>query len=423
MGSLFLVAVLALLAGVGIVALIETEPGYLLIAYGGYTVETSFWVGIVLISTVVLLLYTFLRFLHGLASSPGSMLSWAGARRLRQSARLTNRGLISFVEGHYGRARKQLMRGARYSAAPLRNYLLAARASERLQEPEEMRRYLALAADCDPDAAVAVELTQAELLIQMRQYEQALASLERSRANPGRYPQALQLLSRIYDGLGDIESMAALIPELRRHRIGGPVELDDLEARVYADLLEKAAVTGDVARLQALWKRYPVRLSDNPAVQIDYLEALLDCEQTALVEKEIVRRLKKQWEPALVDLYGRIPRESASKPLATAEGWLKRHGEDPTLLLCLGRLAMVEREWSRARDYLERSHAKRPSEEVCLELGRLLTAVGEHAAAAAVFRAGTELRSSPLPKLPQPDDVVPETHRLAEDQPEPPRPE
>ncbi|MDP5070378.1 MAG: hypothetical protein NWQ45_05715, partial [Congregibacter sp.] len=66
MAGLFLIALLALVAGVGVVALIETEPGYLLIAYGGYTVETSFWVGILLIATAVLLLYVSLRFLHRL---------------------------------------------------------------------------------------------------------------------------------------------------------------------------------------------------------------------------------------------------------------------------------------------------------------------------------------------------------------------
>ena len=414
MRALFILALLALVAGVGIVALIETEPGYLLIAYGGYTVETSFWVGILLIATVVLLLYALLRFLHRLVTSPASVLNWAGARRLRQSARLSHRGLVSFIEGNWARARKQLLRGARYGEAPLMNYLLAARASYRLQESDAMRDYLTRAAESDLDSIVAVDITQAELQLQARQYEQALASLERVRAKAGRYPYVLQLLARIYDGLGDLEALAALLPDLRRHRVDGPVELDELEARVYNDLMERAAVTGDAAELKDLWKRYPARLREMDAVQLKHLEALLACDETASVEKEVVRRLKKKWQPALVDLYGRIPRTGAHKQLATAEGWLKQHRDDPVLLLCLGRLAMAEREWGKARDYLERSHALRPSEEVCLELGRLLTAVGDHAAAAAVFRAGTALRSSPLPNLPQPDDVVPETHRLAD---------
>jgi HemY protein len=412
MGRLFIVALLALLAGVGIVAMIETEPGYLLIAYGGYTVETSFWVGIVLIGTVVLSLYALLRFLHRLLSSPASVLNWAGARRLRQSARLSSRGQINYIEGNWARARKQLLRGARYSESPLLNYLMAARASYRLQEPEAMREYLAQAAESDIEALVAVDLTQAELQLQARQYESALTTLARAREKPGKHPYVLHLLCKAYDGLGDIEAMAGLMPELRKHRVAGPIELDDLEARIHHDLIEQAAVTGDVALLQARWKKYPARLRDQELAQLHYLNSLLSCDEALAVEKEIVRQLKKHWRPALVNLYGRIPRESAQKQMLTAEGWLKQHADDAEVLLCLGRLAMVEREWVKARDYLERSHALAPTEEACLELGRLLTAVGDHAAAATAFRIGTDLRSAPLPELPQPDDVVPETHRL-----------
>ena len=76
---------------------------------------------------------------------------------------------------------------------------------------------------------------------------------------------------------------------------------------------------------------------------------------------------------------------------------------------------MQERLWQKARDYLERSHKLRPSEEACLELGRLLAAAGEHAAAAAAFYTGAQLRGDPLPELPQPDDVVPGNFRLEED--------
>lgn len=416
MGGLFIVALLALVAGVGIVALIETEPGYLLIAYGGYTVETSFWVGILLIAAAVLLLYASLRFLHRLITSPANILNWAGERRLRQSARLTSRGLINFVEGNWLRSRKQMLRGARYSESPLLNYLTAAQASYRLQEPEAMRQYLVDAAASDLEAIIAVDLTQAELQLNDRQYEKALRTLEAAKKQPGKHPQVLNLLCKAYDGLGDIEAMLALLPLLRKHRAGGALELDELEARIHHDLLEQAAVTGDAALLKTRWKKYPARLVDDDAVQLHYLSSLLACDEVASVEKEIERRLKKQWKPALLDLYGRIPRKTAQKQMATAESWLRQHADDPDLLLCLGRLAMVERQWAKARDYLERSHAARASEEVCLELGRLLTAVGDHASAAEVFRLGTGLRSQPLPELPQPDDVVaesvPETHRI-----------
>ena len=415
MSRLFVIALLALLAGVGFVALIETEPGYLLIAYGGYTIESSFWVGIVLIATALLLLYTGLRFVARLLGSPGRIMHWAGARRLRQAARLSTRGVINFTQGNWSRARRQLLRGARFGESPLLNYLLAARASYRLGEPEAMRRYLTQAAGSERAARIAVDLTQAELQLHARQYEQALATLKRAQKNRGKHPFVLHLLCQAYQGLGDLEAMAALLPELRKRRVAGAAELDELEARVYRDLLEKAAVKGDAANLQALWKTYPTRLQGEEAVQFHYLEALLACDEIAVLEKEIVKRLKKQWQPRLLGLYGRIPRQGAQKQMAVAEGWLKERAKDPDLLLCIARLAMAERQWGKAREYLERSQAARPSEEVCLELGRLLMAAGEHTAAAAAFHSGAALRREPLPELPRPDDIVPATHRLEEE--------
>ena len=281
MGGLFIIALLALVAGVGIVALIETEPGYLLIAYGGYTVETSFWVGILLIATVVLLMYASLRFLHRLITSPANVLNWAGERRLRQSARLTSRGIVNFIEGNWAKSRKQLLRGARYSESPLLNYLMAARASYRLQEPEATRRQLEQAAESDLEAVIAVDLTQAELQLKDRQYEKALRTLDAAKKNPGKHPQVLDLLCKAYDGLGDIEAMLALLPALRKYRIGGALELDELEARIHHDLLEQAAVTGDAALLKARWKKYPARLVDDEAVQFHYLSSLLACDEVA----------------------------------------------------------------------------------------------------------------------------------------------
>lgn len=414
MGRLFLVALLALVAGVGIVALIETEPGYLLIAYGGYTVESSFWVGIVLIGALVLTLYATVRFLHRLFSSPASMLSWASERRLRQSSRLTSRGLVNFIEGNWSNARRQLLRGARHSEAPLLNYLIAARSSYRLQDPDAMRRQLALAAETDLEAGIAVDLTQAEMQLHGAQYEEALATLVRAGKNAGRHPYVLHLLCRAHEGLGDAEAVIGLLPDLRKHRLRSAAEIDALEDRVHRTLMTQAMDDDNGDLLQTLWNKAPARVREEPGAQVDYLEGLVACGETSLVEKAVVKILRKRWDSALVRLYGRIPRESAQKPLTIAGGWLKQRPDDPDVLLCLGRLALQERLWQKAREYLERSHKLRPSEEVCLELGRLLAAAGEHSAASAAFFTGTQLRAEQLPELPQPDDVLPGHHRLEE---------
>jgi HemY protein len=67
--------------------------------------------------------------------------------------------------------------------------------------------------------------------------------------------------------------------------------------------------TGDGALLQARWKKLPARMRDQGRSCL--LRGAPACGETAAVEKEIVRQLKKHWRRALVSLYGRIPRESA----------------------------------------------------------------------------------------------------------------
>ena len=81
--------------------------------------------------------------------------------------------------------------------------------------------------------------------------------------------------------------------------------------------------------------------------------------------------------------------------------------QDAQLLLCLGRLSARDRLWGKARDYFESSYRVEHSAEVCAELGRLLTELGEPKVAAAYFREGLLLREDSLPELPMPDKIVP----------------
>jgi HemY protein len=77
--------------------------------------------------------------------------------------------------------------------------------------------------------------------------------------------------------------------------------------------------------------------------------------------------------------------------LATAEGWLTQHGEDPYLLLTLGRLAKRCQQPAKARDYLERSIQIMPTPDAYQELGELLESLHELTHAGQCFHAGLRL--------------------------------
>ncbi len=404
MRTLFILVLVALLLGVGIVAVIETDPGYVLVAYGNYTVETSLWVGIAVLAVFTFLVYLLVRLVRRLIGGQASLASWIGGRRARASSRLTTRGLISFIEGNWTRARRQLLRGARNSEAPLINYLMAARSSYRLNEPDKMREYLGAAEDAESEAGIAVELTQAELRLHSGQYEQALATLVRARRNAGRHPYVLDLLRRAYYGLKDWGELAALLPELKKYKVLSAEALEELEREVYLRELASSASADDTGdALRQAWQGTPGHLKNDAALLGEYVSLLVRGGHHGAAEKVIVRALKQHWDSKLAREYGFVVGQDSARQLATAEAWLPAHTDDAQLLLTLGRLSAREELWGKARDYFERSYGLERSAEVCAELGRLLVALGEPKVAGAYYREGLLLSESSLPELPMPE--------------------
>ena len=77
-----------MLLGIGIVALIRTDPGYMLLAHGNYTVESSLWVGVLLIVLFVLLLYGLISLIRKVVAGPNSLAGWLGARKARAAGHI-----------------------------------------------------------------------------------------------------------------------------------------------------------------------------------------------------------------------------------------------------------------------------------------------------------------------------------------------
>jgi HemY protein len=409
MRKILILILLALLLGAGLVALIEASPSYMLLSYGHYTLETSLWVGLAGLLLIAGLLYLLLRLPAKLFGRRNSVAGWVGGRRAEAASRLTSRGLIDFAEGNLGKSRRELLRGARSSAVPLINYLLAARASAQLGEPEKTHQYLGAALESEAEAETAVDITRAELQLEAGQYAPAAATLARARAGAARHPRVLELLRRAYQGAGDWQALAKLLPELRKHGALPEGELQALERQAFTALLQQGGERRDgesLERLQHCWQQMPAGLKQDPALIRVCAGLLLELGAHDAAGKLLVRALKHAWDPALVRLYGYVQGSDLPGQLAFAESLLPAHPGNAELLLCVGRHAARNALWGKARDYFEACYRVGGGAESCAELGRLLEALGEPKFAAAYFREGLLQRESGLPELPLPDGSV-----------------
>lgn len=405
MKRVFLAILIALLLAAGLVAGIQYDPGYILIAFGDYTLETSFWVGVLAYLLLVGGGFGLLALLSRSLRAGGAVSRLVTHRRQRRSQRKTIQGLIAFIEGNMARARRLLLAGAENTEAPLLNYLMAARASHNLGDEQQTRRYLSRAERSTSGASIAVELTQAELLLESGNLEESLATLTRARRNAARHPSVLKLLKAVYVGLRDWKNLMALLPDLEKHRLFSEQELRSLYLQAalgqLADIVDRQPEDKRRDELRRWWQNLPREVSRNSTVVAHYVEALMAAGDHAGAEKELRRQLRREWQRRLVELYGLVEGPDAGRQLLIAEGWLRERNNDAALLLTLGRLCLRNQLWGKAREYFESSYRLERRPEVCAELGRLLAQLDEPEKSNAYFQEGLALSTAVPPALPR----------------------
>jgi HemY protein len=386
-------ALLVLVASVALALVVQEDNGYVLLAYGHWTVEGSLAFFLLLNLLLFLLLYYLLRGLAGVWAVPDRVREWQSQRRARRARNALVKGLIALAEGHWKEAEKSLVRHAEASETPLLNYLAAARAAQQQGAHERRDHYLHLAHESMPSADVAVGLTQAELQLSHEQLEQALATLMHLRGIAPRHTYVLKMLKELYLRLEDWTHLQGLLPELRKRKVIDKEELHELEVRIYRRLLERADLDPDPARLTLVWSGIPKGIRNSEDLTGDYVQLLVmrDKEEQAVPLLEDL--LHRTWDEALVELYGRIEGAEPARQLSIGEEWLEKHPHNPVLLLALGRLSLRNRLWGKARGYLEAGLGVEPSVVIYQELATLLERMGEQEKALEYYRAGLELET------------------------------
>ena len=384
-------ALAILLATVAATLVVNDDNGYVLIAWGGWTVELSLALALILLTAAFAAVHYLVRLFGAAHAVPASVQSWTGDRARRRARRALTRGLLDLAEGEWQSAEKNLTRFAAESETPLLNYLSAARAAQ-LQGADERRDlYLRLAHDSMPSASVALFLTQAELQIAHQQFEQALATLRHLQTLAPRHAYVLKLLHCLYEKLGDWRQLRDILPELRRRGVLPEPELAALELRVHRELLGAAAREPEPARLAEAWDAVPRALRGNPELVVHYADLLLDGAAAGEAEALVRDALKHGFDERLVAVYGRIESPDAGRQLSFAEALLAQHPRSAVLLLALGRLALRARLWGKARSYLEASLGVAPVADAYCELGNLLDQLGDTDAARECYRKGLAL--------------------------------
>lgn len=390
----WLILLLMVLIGAVLAALVAAqEPGYVLIIYQDWKIETSLTLLVGVLVVVGIILYYLIRSLTGLTHVPKKVGAWRRSRLDGRAESALNQGMLALFEGDWKRAEKLLVKRGKLSHSPLLNYLGAARAAQQLGAFDQRDEYLRKAALVDDSAKIAVGLTQARLQLDQKQYEQALACLENLRRIAPKHCYVLRLLAELYRILGEWSRLEDLFPTLKRLRIFDEQELAELQKECYCQLLIQYDQSEGYHSLHQLWRRMPKALHQDIEVVCHYTEWLLLLEEDDEAEVILRTTLSIHWDTRLLVLYGKVKGSNGQQQLNYAEAWLKNHNQEPSLYHSLGLICMRNQLWGKARDYLQSAvdMGHKPS---MVELVMVLEQLGESELIYGKLRQGLALLKS-----------------------------
>lgn len=182
---------------------------------------------------------------------------------------------------------------------------------------------------------------------------------------------------------------------------------DELYDELVTHLVAESHGARTVTELRKLWKQRTKRITPDDALISVYVDLLVHCDGISEAQKVLESALQLVASDMLVRQYSllglRLNNVGAAQQLQRAEAWLEVRPKDAQLLLALGRIALRNQLWGRARDYFERSLREQANTEVFAELARLLHNLKEQERSPQFLAAQTRMISQALPDFPQPN--------------------
>jgi len=232
-------------------------------------------------------------------------------------------------------------------------------------------------------------MTEAELAVDSRDFEAALAALDRLAAAGGRHIGAQRLALRAHQGRGNWREVARLARQLEKHRALSPEQAAPLRRRAHAEVLK--SMGDDAKAIHSYWREISGDDRLEPRLVQEAARGLVaagDCAGAAHLVEEV---LDERWDSSLIATYAQCPGGDVLGRIAHCEKWLHEHPSDAQLLLALGRLCRERQLWGKAQSYFEASLAVEKTRAAHVELAQLLDQLEKSALAERHYRAAALL--------------------------------
>jgi HemY protein len=376
---------------VGMSLLMRFNYGNVAILWPPYRIELSANFAMALLLLGFLVAHVLLVATGKALALPQRVRDYRNRRQHEQATRALRDSVLAFFEGRLSRVEKHARAAQSLPVTAGAAALVAARSAQRMQEHDRRDRWLA-DATADANASNAVLMTQAEIAVEEQRPLDAIRIVERMHAGGARHLSGMRTLLRAYEQAERWEDVLHTLRLLEKREALHPAAAARLRGRAFNELLVRRA--GDAAAIRELWRGLRADERRLPELAAPTVLALAAANATPEARKIAEQALDAAYSEPLLLAYATLSQVPARDRLERIEGWRNRYGDEPLLLLVLGRTCIAEKLWGKAEDYLKRVVRAEPTVAAHAALAELYEVTDRAEEAAVEYRAAAKLAAA-----------------------------
>ena len=345
---LILLLVLLFFAAVALSPMLIDEKGYILIAMGDITIESTVVTAIILLTVLFIALMIALKvFKGGLNISLGTWRKFSGAGR-RRAEQNFRKGIAAYVLGDYQQAEQLLAKSADAGQQEETAYLVAAHAAQTQSMDSNANHYLAkLDQDTASQRSTNLEsiLVKLDILMTQHKLAEARALMDQHHTKIGHDNRLLA--KEIELSLQELrfDNAISFIAKARKAKDVDTTKVQRWTQQAFEGKFNELLKQQSNDALHNYWQSLSRKDKQNDDIIIAYCHVLAKANINEPLEKLLVPVIKKGVNQTLINQIKLLPLHKPTALLSAVQKHLQSSPQNSLWLSCLGHLAASNQDW------------------------------------------------------------------------------
>lgn len=346
-----LLLLLFILAAVALTPMLIGEKGYILIAMGDITIEsTVVTASIMLVLTFITLLIALKVFRGGLNISFATWNKITFASR-RRALRDLNKGIAAYVLGDYKQSEHLLAKSADASSLEHIAYLVAADAAQKQALKPNTEHYLALlekSTNTLKEAGLEAILIKVKLLIGQQNYQHAREVIDQHHKHIGHDARLLSLEIDLSLIEKRFDYVIKQLNSAQKQKTITAETINEWQQQAFYGAFNEQIKQRDNNALMQYWQQLPKKVKQTDAVVLSYCQVLAENNINEPLAKVLLPVIKKGANTQLLKAIRHLPITQANDLITAAQKHLHNDPHNALWLSLVAHFAVFSQQWSLA---------------------------------------------------------------------------